>query len=75
LHSNKENLIIIIKHKQDFAERTMIQLSQVSYASAWKTQKWMLTVYRMDHRAPNGGARESTLGAEEVCNPIGGTTI
>ena len=23
--------------------------------------KWMLTViYRMDHRAPNGGAREST---------------
>ena len=30
------------------------------YASAWQTQKWMLTVsYWMDHRAPNGGARES----------------
>jgi hypothetical protein len=29
----------------------------------------------MDHRAPNGGARESNQGAEEVCNPIGGTTI
>jgi hypothetical protein len=29
----------------------------------------------MDHRAPNGGARESTQGAEGVCNPIGGTTI
>jgi hypothetical protein len=29
----------------------------------------------MDHRAPNGGARESTQGAKGVCNPIGGTTI
>jgi hypothetical protein len=27
----------------------------------------------MDHRAPIGGARESTQGAEGVCNPIGGT--
>jgi hypothetical protein len=36
----------------------------------------LLTVsYWMEHRAPNGGARESTLGAEGVCNPIGGTTI
>jgi hypothetical protein len=29
----------------------------------------------MDHRAPNGGARESTQGAKGICNPIGGTTI
>ena len=30
----------------------------------------MLTViYRTEHRAPNGGARESTQGAEGVCNP------
>jgi hypothetical protein len=29
----------------------------------------------MDHRAPNGGARESTQGAKEICNPIGGTTL
>jgi hypothetical protein len=29
----------------------------------------------MDHRAPNGGARESTHGAKGICNPIGGTTI
>jgi hypothetical protein len=30
----------------------------------------MLTVsYWMDHRAPNGGARESTQGAEGICNP------
>jgi hypothetical protein len=37
---------------------------------------WMLTViYRMEHRAPNGEARESTQGAEGVCNPVGGTTI
>ena len=36
----------------------------------------ILTVsYWMEHRAPNGGARESTQGAEGVCNPIGGTTI
>jgi hypothetical protein len=36
----------------------------------------MLTVsYWMEHRASNGGARESTQGAEGVCNPIGGTTI
>jgi hypothetical protein len=28
----------------------------------------------MEHRAPNGGARESTQGAERVYNPIGGTT-
>jgi hypothetical protein len=36
----------------------------------------MLTViYRMEHRAPNGGARESTQKAEVVCNTIDGTTI
>jgi hypothetical protein len=28
----------------------------------------------MDHKAPNGGARESTQGAKGVCNPIGRTT-
>jgi hypothetical protein len=32
-------------------------------------------IYKMEHRAPNGEARESTQGAEGVCNPIGGTTI
>ena len=46
------------------------------YASAWQIQKWMLTViYKMEHRAPNGEARESTRGAKGVCNPIGGTTV
>jgi hypothetical protein len=46
------------------------------YAGAWQTQKWMLTVsYWMDHRAPNGGARDSTQVAEGNCNPMGGTTI
>jgi hypothetical protein len=29
----------------------------------------------MEHWAHNGGARESTPGAEGVCNPIGGTAI
>jgi hypothetical protein len=47
-----------------------------SYAGARQTQKWMLTVsYWMEHRAPNGGARESNQGAKVICNPIGGTTI
>jgi hypothetical protein len=36
----------------------------------------MLTVsYWMEHRAPNGGTRESTQGAKGVCNIISGTTI
>jgi hypothetical protein len=26
-------------------------------------------------RTPNGGARETTRGAEGVCNPIDGTTV
>jgi hypothetical protein len=30
---------------------------------------------KMAHRAPNGGARESTQGAKGICNPIGGTTL
>jgi hypothetical protein len=43
---------------------------------AWQIQKWMLTViYKMEHRTPNGEARESTQGAEGVYNPIGRTTI
>jgi hypothetical protein len=31
--------------------------------------------YWMDHRVPNGGARESTQGTEGICNPIGRTSI
>jgi hypothetical protein len=43
---------------------------------AWQIQKWMLTViYIMEHKAPNGEARESIQVAEGVCNPIDGTTI
>jgi hypothetical protein len=46
------------------------------YAIAWQIQKWMLRViYCMEHRAPNGEARESTQGAEGVSNSIGGTAI
>jgi hypothetical protein len=29
----------------------------------------------MEHRAPNGGARESIQGAKEICNPVGATTL
>ena len=32
-------------------------------------------IYWMDHRAPNGGARESTQGAKGICNPISRTAI
>ena len=32
-------------------------------------------IYKTEHRALNGEARESTQGAEGVCNPIGETTI
>jgi hypothetical protein len=36
----------------------------------------MLTVsYWMDHRAHNGGDRESTQGAKGICNPISGTKL
>jgi hypothetical protein len=46
------------------------------YAGAYQTQKWMPSVsYWMDHRAPNGGARESNQGAKGICNSIGGSTI
>ena len=51
-------------------------VSAPNSASAWQIQKWMLTViYKMEHRAPNGEAKESTQGSEGICNPIGGTTI
>jgi hypothetical protein len=29
----------------------------------------------MNHRAPNGGARESIQGAKEFCNSVGATTL
>jgi hypothetical protein len=32
-------------------------------------------IYKMEHKAPNGEARESTQGTEKVFNPVGGTTI
>jgi hypothetical protein len=45
-------------------------------AGALQTQKWTLIVsYWMDHRTPNGGARESTQGSGGICNPIGERTI
>jgi hypothetical protein len=45
-------------------------------ASTRQIQKWLLTaIHWTEHRVPNGGARERTQGAEEVCSPIGWTTI
>jgi hypothetical protein len=41
----------------------------------FKKMELITVIYRMEHRAPNGEARESTQGAERVCNGIGETTI
>jgi hypothetical protein len=35
----------------------------------------LIVISKMEHRAPDGEAGESTQGVEGVCNPIGGTTI
>jgi hypothetical protein len=41
-----------------------------------KYRSGLLTViYKMEHRVPNGEARESTQVAEGLCNDIGGTTM
>jgi hypothetical protein len=47
----------------------------MTYRSLRTTAGMLIVMYRMEHSAPNGGARESTEGAKGVCNPIGGTTI
>ena len=45
-------------------------------ASAWKIQKWMLTIIHwIEHRVPNEGARERTQVVEGFSSPIGGGTI
>jgi hypothetical protein len=50
------------------------KVCEVSVVSGPK-ERGQIIIYWMEHRAPNGGAGESTQGAEGVCNPIGGTTI
>jgi hypothetical protein len=67
-----------LSHNQPLNADTIAHTSKIlrDYARAWQTQKWMLTVsYWMEHRAPNGGARESTKGAKGICNHIGRTAI
>jgi hypothetical protein len=45
-------------------------------ARVLKVKRWMLSVNHFaEHRVPNRGVREGTGGVEEVCNPIGKTTI
>ena len=45
-------------------------------ASAWQIQRWMISAnHWSEHKLPNGGARESTKGAEGTCSSIGGATI
>ena len=61
--------------QQDFADGTLIKLSFVRLCQCLVNIEVDDHSHRMEHRAPNGGARESTQGAEGVCNPIGGATI
>jgi hypothetical protein len=35
----------------------------------------LIVSYWMEHRAPNGGAREIIQGAKEIYNPVGATTL
>jgi hypothetical protein len=74
------------EHKLESLERRQPQLTKclhktviaVSYEAMpvpGKYRSGCSVIFKMEHRAPNGEARESTQGAEGVCNPIGGTTI
>jgi hypothetical protein len=67
-------------HKKSICNQYLPRKGKLGFSpngvSLVTSHKWMLTVsYWMDHRAPNGGARESTQGAKRICNPIGGTTL
>ena len=58
------------------SHQLLISCLMWDYARAKQTQTWILTVsYYMDHRAPNGGDRESTQEAKGICNPTDGTTL
>jgi hypothetical protein len=46
-----------------------------SFSKCLANTEVLTVIFRMEHRDPSGGARESTQGAEEFCNPIDGTTI
>ena len=52
-----------------------IAVSYEAMTVSGKYRSGCLVIYWMEHRAPNERARESTQGAEGVCNPIRGTTI
>jgi hypothetical protein len=61
------------KRKYVTIEKGVVSLSLVRLCRGLANTE--VDAHRMDHRAPNGGARESTQGAKGVCNPIGGTTL
>jgi hypothetical protein len=65
------NEIILIQCRREQSPKIKYEVAKTVL-----THKWMLTVsYWMEHRAPNGGARESIQGAKEICNPVGATTL
>jgi hypothetical protein len=57
------------------ADRSLIQLSSEGLCQSLTKKRWILSANHLtEHCIPNGGVREGTEGAEEVCNPIGRTT-
>jgi hypothetical protein len=50
-------------------------MEYIFYKQQKLTSIQLLLGYWIDHRAPNGGARESIQGAKEICNPVGATTL
>jgi hypothetical protein len=55
--------------QQDFADGTLIKLSFVRLCQCLVNIEVDDHSHRMEHRAPNGGARESTQGAESGLQP------
>jgi hypothetical protein len=68
-HSQKESRSPVF-HQIDDCEHPLLYLPGTGIAS----QETAISG-SFQHSAPNGGARESSQGAEGFCNPIGGTTI
>jgi hypothetical protein len=79
---NLNNKICIISHTNVF-KLCIYHMTNICITSQLIFVVTILNIYSLrtfqeynpDHRAPNGGARESTQGAKGICNPIGGTTL
>jgi hypothetical protein len=64
------------RNMEGFCDKPDPPLQPSPKVAAWIGSYWRELFKKCeDHRAPNGGARESTQGAKGICNPIGGTTL